>query len=489
MRILRAMVGLLLVIIRLPCRALCWCGRQWRWALAAVVLLVVLDAAATLVTGRMVAGEIHRIKQRGEPVSLKDLQRAPVPDKDNAAVLYLAAVRGLPSHKEIDLIREGARLPEPGQPPPPQAAAEQILARCEPVFRIVEQAAARPAFRLPADVADKPSAIFRMRKLGWVLDAKAVLEGRRGRSHDAFNELALMLKLGDQIGSESVAGAYPVGRSLIYWAAGQLLTVMSLAPPTEQDCVRMHSLLGDIELAPTAVRATQNARCRMIAFFDDLRASPAHWRIRVVRYSDGQRYSFLEWSPQKLPWLARSARRLAVTAWAPFLNLDELVSLRLGNQAVRMAGQPYRDLASVFARSDRRPDISTSLPWYALGTRTAGGVDAKRTVVFRDLGTTFIGLGQWALALRVYHIRHGSYPDSLRQAREAVGWQLPKDPFSGKDFVYRREGKGYVLYSVGLDMKDNGGMDYRVWEQTPAEKRPPLPGYGAQPDIVIRMPS
>jgi hypothetical protein len=199
----------------------------------------------------------------------------------------------------------------------------------------------------------------------------------------------------------------------------------------------------------------------------------------------GQRYSFLEWSPQKLPRLARSARRLAVLAWAPLLNLDELVSLRLANRAVRMAGQPYQDVAPVFARSDRHPE---GLQWYALGTRTSRP-DARRAVVFRDLGRVYIGLGQWALALRVYHIRHGSYPDSLRQARQALGWHLPKDPFSGKDFVYRREGKGYVLYSVGLDMKDNGGMDFRVWEQTAPPKRPPWPGYGAAPDVVVRMPS
>jgi hypothetical protein len=34
---------------------------------------------------------------------------------------------------------------------------------------------------------------------------------------------------------------------------------------------------------------------------------------------------------------------------------------------------------------------------------------------------------------------------------------LPQDPFSGKDFVYRRTGGDYSLYSIGQNLKDDGG--------------------------------
>ena len=48
----------------------------------------------------------------------------------------------------------------------------------------------------------------------------------------------------------------------------------------------------------------------------------------------------------------------------------------------------------------------------------------------------------------------GRIPDQLRQALE---WETPEDPFSGKDFVYRRDDKGYLLYSLGSDLDDDGG--------------------------------
>jgi len=31
------------------------------------------------------------------------------------------------------------------------------------------------------------------------------------------------------------------------------------------------------------------------------------------------------------------------------------------------------------------------------------------------------------------------------------------DLFSGKDFVYRRDGEEFTLYSIGPDLKDDGG--------------------------------
>jgi hypothetical protein len=35
--------------------------------------------------------------------------------------------------------------------------------------------------------------------------------------------------------------------------------------------------------------------------------------------------------------------------------------------------------------------------------------------------------------------------------------QLPADPFSGGALVYKKTDDGFTLYSVGLDMVDDGG--------------------------------
>jgi len=56
-----------------------------------------------------------------------------------------------------------------------------------------------------------------------------------------------------------------------------------------------------------------------------------------------------------------------------------------------------------------------------------------------------------------YRERFGEYPASLAQARARLGREVPADPFSGEEFRYRRVGKGAFLYSIGSDLKDDGG--------------------------------
>ena len=51
----------------------------------------------------------------------------------------------------------------------------------------------------------------------------------------------------------------------------------------------------------------------------------------------------------------------------------------------------------------------------------------------------------------------GSYPETLEKLPLTDLKELPVDPFSGRPFVYHKEGDGYVLYSVGPNGRDDGG--------------------------------
>ena len=61
-------------------------------------------------------------------------------------------------------------------------------------------------------------------------------------------------------------------------------------------------------------------------------------------------------------------------------------------------------------------------------------------------------------ALRLYQVEHGAYPDSLEALVPECLPSVPQDPFGGKPLKYRREGNSYVLYSIGADLKDGGGV-------------------------------
>ncbi|MBI5092589.1 MAG: hypothetical protein HZB26_09120 [Candidatus Hydrogenedentes bacterium] len=65
------------------------------------------------------------------------------------------------------------------------------------------------------------------------------------------------------------------------------------------------------------------------------------------------------------------------------------------------------------------------------------------------------------LFLQVYHQQHGAYPESLQGIVENLGGHVPVDPYSSKDYVFRPSGDSFLLYSVGENGIDNGGVDSR----------------------------
>lgn len=74
------------------------------------------------------------------------------------------------------------------------------------------------------------------------------------------------------------------------------------------------------------------------------------------------------------------------------------------------------------------------------------------------------------LTLAVWQREHGAYPDTLAALVPDLAPELPVDPFSGKEFVYRTTPAGYVLYSVWDNRQDDGGvMPSTTSSQAPAD--------------------
>ena len=82
-----------------------------------------------------------------------------------------------------------------------------------------------------------------------------------------------------------------------------------------------------------------------------------------------------------------------------------------------------------------------------------------------------------SVALDLYELDNGRYPDSLDGLRQkpgtAVNWKgpylkkSPKDPW-GNAYAYRSPGDhniDYDLYSYGPDEKEGGGDDVTNWEE------------------------
>jgi hypothetical protein len=136
--------------------------------------------------------------------------------------------------------------------------------------------------------------------------------------------------------------------------------------------------------------------------------------------------------------------------WRPALYADELIYLTAMDRVVGDMRGPYR------GQSAYREDV---FPRYAVMSSILVH-DFSRSKAAAYRATAHIAGTRIALALAAYKDRFGAYPRSLAELRVKLGWAIEQDPLSGKDFVYRRENKGFVLYSVGENLKDDGA---RPW--------------------------
>jgi hypothetical protein len=80
------------------------------------------------------------------------------------------------------------------------------------------------------------------------------------------------------------------------------------------------------------------------------------------------------------------------------------------------------------------------------------------------LAELHVPLARGGLALQVFRERHGAYPERLEELVPEELGAIPLDIVTHVPLKYRREGKGFVLYSVGQDRVDNGGRQRELNE-------------------------
>lgn len=94
--------------------------------------------------------------------------------------------------------------------------------------------------------------------------------------------------------------------------------------------------------------------------------------------------------------------------------------------------------------------------------RTLSGrsLSAYAGAVFRENeGIAHQRLALTALILESFRNETGRLPETLEELTPKYFEEVPEDPFTGMELAYRRTDKGYLIYSVGSDREDNGGLE------------------------------
>jgi hypothetical protein len=153
----------------------------------------------------------------------------------------------------------------------------------------------------------------------------------------------------------------------------------------------------------------------------------------------------------------------------PFLYADELCYLNETERRIKLLEKPYRTTANQFKQMEA--EIS-SLPKYCwISSFLLSGIDSS--VSRRDMAVSSVNGAKIIYRLASYHSIHGVYPDKLSDLGEGI----PKDVMTGKPYIYKKQGRGFLLYGLGPSLVDHGGKDYRATQ----------PAYPEQGDITWKF--
>jgi hypothetical protein len=449
-------------------RALRCCGRGIKKSARVFVLyllppLIVIHIAATLITGRLVAKELDDLAAAGHPLTLAEITPPDPPPGQNAADVYQQAFDAyrVSSEDAKEVLREDLSMHAEAM-----AIAREVVAANRRYYEFVNRASRMPTCVFPVDWDAGLDTAFphltRMREAARMLRLRVTVLNTDGLHDEALADCLTIFRLAEHAKADPILIAHLVSFAIQGYAVDALQETLCIGSPPSDACRDAFDMLHPSVERASFLPAMQSELAFGIWFFDYVRSSRAKDVAEMISQSvpAGSLLRSEKW--------CRIALALYRTVGRPLLNLDQLAALRMWSDYLAAFKLPWPESQERIEATDAAVD---ALPaWRSLFTRMAFPVFI-RAVWSRDRATASLRAAAIALSLKAYYADHGAYPDSLGALEEA-GWTLPADPFGGGPYHYRREGDGFVVWSIGPDVDDdNAARDYDAYrEQTEADR-------------------
>jgi len=457
-------------------------GGTLRFATRLALVVIIIAVAVYLVllsdVNRVLRWRLGKLHAAGIPTTWAKVAPPPVPDKDNAAIIYQQAFKRLDvERRRYRGISDGECLRNFTADDPPSARAtlysriQQILARNQAALRLIKQASARPQCRFPLRWDQSPPAM-EFRHLGPLhtcadlLTAEALVAARQGDAAQVTDACRAAIRMSEHIASEPTMNSFLFAVRTEGSALGRLPDLLQDADLDPAMCQALFRELDGLDFAACFRRATITQGCETLWFFDEAKRRPGQVH-RLLGDNFGGEYS-------GAPGIAtRAAASLYMSPLGKLFRLkEEIAFLDTFDEMLALTAKPYRTTAARWRALERR---TAAAPFYYFITDTAAPL--RRMITRRDRAIADRNAMQVALALKAYRVARGEYPATLNALSAYPGWKLPDDPFSGKPFAYRRiiaqraparpgilegrtaphKGAGFLLYSWGEDLTDDGG--------------------------------
>jgi hypothetical protein len=352
--------------------------------------------------------------------------------------------------------------------------ADWVRRNQQPLDLMVE-ASTRPRFYAPSPtlIDNQPGLLFAMllplsqsvRETGRSLPARAMWHLGEGRTEQAWQDLLAVHRLSRLFAQGHSLVEQLVGFATSYNACDRTVTLLHHGQLNAELARQVADDLATIRPFTAAARSLDQME-RMLAlnaFIGVAKGggSELFSALSGVQDNDFGNNAFnvisVDWNVVLLEtnrWYDRLAQAAKLSdrpaRAAEFAKIE--ADMR---QLVTEVRVPGRWLAGVVSRHQRSELVSSVMLGLFLPAVNAA-MEAQ------DRANATFQLTRLAAALAVYRAEHGAYPPRLEELVPGILPTLPVDLYNAKPFVYKRDGEGYLLYSLGENGTDDGGSNEQL---------------------------
>ncbi len=428
--------------------------------IAGVGLLFALLLLAALVWGVFLRGDdsgLEAVRAQGFPVTLAELNAwyAPVPPADNGALVYVEAFaqplfNDSPSGAGEPAL-ENSILPVRGHHFTPENKKELValIAKNQEVLRLLYSVPADARSRYPVDLKQGFNTfvqhIGKLRRAVQLLTAEAVLHAENGEADLAVKGLVAAGRAADSLRGEPMLISQLVRIACWSIVVTRLERVISLVDLSEEQLASLQTVLRAAEQQPAMLRAMVGEQAMGIAFFTDPKAQ--------ATFFASQRGSGTQAQSDRL----KAASLLSLLKATGIFQKDRSVFLQVMATNVAVARLPFPERVQRGKEAD------------SLVTKLASRLCIFSNIMLPPLSRAFVRdadlasrlrVAETALAIERFRRAHNNtLPAELQALVPQYLAALPQDPFDGKPLRYKALPRGYVVYGIGSDEKDDGGKE------------------------------
>ncbi len=417
---------------------------------AAIIAVIVLALVGRHLYYRSkINAELDAIRKAGFPVTLQELSDYyPVPQGQNAAYVYSYAFSYYDdkpaSNPTLDkpplpVVGTG-KLPPRGEPLPQdmQAAVSAYLTSNAQALDLLHKAAAIEGCRFDLDWMQgfdmRLPHLANLRQAARLLELQALMKVEQGKPDEAAVALEASFAVAHALRNEPILVSQLVRLAVDSISVAALERVLSRTALTDKQLTDLSTRIVTEDALEPFQRGMAGERCTgHNAFLSGI------WRGAFQT----------------------NGETVGSTVSAVFYGLsgmeaqDELMYLNLMSDAVNIGAGTTKDMRERSIALDKK---IAQVPKTCFFTRIF--VPALPHAYEEQLKSfARLRAAHAAIAVERFRMANGRLPDSLDELMLKWLDAVPTDPFDDKPIRYKKLTKGFVTYSVGPDLKDDGGKE------------------------------